>query len=94
VTIPNLAILLKNISSTTSRAHLTAWKLTSPSNLAWTPPPVRFLKANFDVDIRQYMKVVAAVLNCYDRNIIAEVSKKLPLLEVKASEAQSTLLAI
>jgi hypothetical protein len=92
-TIPDPSFLLKHISNT-SRAHLTAWKQTSPSNLAWSPPPKGFLKANFDVAIRQHMAVAAATLSDHDGNIIAAVSKKLPLLEVNAGEAQAALLAI
>lgn len=93
-TVPNPIILLKEHLVRTSQAHLTAWKLTSTSNLAWTPSHVGFLKANFDVAIRQHMAVAAAVLSDHDGNIIVAVSKKLPLLEVNAGEAQAALLAV
>lgn len=78
---PNPSSSLKTIL-TSVKAHLSAWDKISPSSNDWIPPSIRHYQANFDVEIRPQVVVVAVALSDHEGNIIATSSKRIPLLKL------------
>lgn len=74
----------------------TFWPGKTPllANLFGLPHRWVFLKANFDVAIRNGLAVAATVLSDSNGNIIAVVSKKHSLVDVNVCEAHATSLAV
>ncbi|XP_059440508.1 uncharacterized protein LOC132172957 [Corylus avellana] len=91
--VPDPVSCLKSISSMV-KAHLKAWLDSAFVPEAWSPPPLGFLKANFDVAIRPLFSVAAVVLNDHTGLIVAVCTKKLPHLDATVGEANAALLAV
>ncbi|GLT55501.1 hypothetical protein SLA2020_286170 [Shorea laevis] len=73
--------------------HQKAW---TAKNLleSWIPPPLGYLKINFDVAVRSNYMVAAAVISDHDGSLLRAAAKKLPLLDINAGEAHAALLAV
>ncbi|GLT52862.1 hypothetical protein SLA2020_261760 [Shorea laevis] len=77
----DITSLLKQINITV-KSHLQAWKNKLPTRSLWKPPPLGFLKANFDLAIRSKFSV-ASVLNIDETEmVIAACSWKLDSTKV------------
>jgi hypothetical protein len=77
--------------SSSLEQHLTAWRaLVSPS--LWFPPPLGWLKGNFDVAVRGNFSVAAGVISDASGNIIMAVTHKLSSSDALAGEAFAALL--
>ena len=74
--------------------HLQAWKASSFGQSIWQPPPIGFMKINFDVAINSYFSVTAAVLSNTSGDIISAFTKKLLSTEVNKGESIAALTGI
>lgn len=61
---------------------------------SWTCHPIGVLKLNFDVAVRNSFMVAADVIMDHVGEIILAFAKKLPLLDINASEANAALLVV
>jgi hypothetical protein len=84
--------VLKLIKITTLN-HLSAWNSSDLASSDWVPPPLGYLKVNFDVAIRPNFAVAASTLRDHEGNFLAVNSLKLPPMEVAMGEAHAALLA-
>jgi hypothetical protein len=73
--------------------HVTARRDCSLPSL-WVPPDVGWLKANFDVAVKDSFAVAAAVLSDDQRNIFAAATQRLFSTDVLQGEAAAALLAV
>lgn len=77
----DITSLLKQINITV-KSHLQAWKNKSPTRSLWKPPPLGFLKANFDLAIRSKFSVASVVNSDETEMVIAACSRKLDSTKV------------
>jgi hypothetical protein len=85
--------VLKLINNSVSH-HIAAWKSNTDCVDDWSPPPMGYLKANFDVAIRPQFAVAAAILRDHNGEILAACSQRLPHMDSNQGEAKAALLAV
>ncbi|GLT71435.1 hypothetical protein SLA2020_434520 [Shorea laevis] len=61
---------------------------------SWNPPPIGFIKFNFDVAVRRDFMVAAATVSDHDGSLLWATAKKIPLMDINAGETQAALLAV
>ncbi|GLT55002.1 hypothetical protein SLA2020_281580 [Shorea laevis] len=89
---PNFQSLVIQIKKTID-IHHQAW---TAKNLisSWNPPPIGFIKLNFDVAVRPDYMVAAVTVSDHDGSLIWATAKKIPCMDINAGEAQAALLAV
>jgi hypothetical protein len=89
---PNFQNLVIQVQKTID-IHQQAW--TAKDLIAsWNPPPIGFIKINFDVAVRPNYMVAAAIISDHDGSLLWATAKKIPLMDINAGEAQAALLAV
>jgi hypothetical protein len=79
-TTPDPKLVLKLINNSISH-HIAALKSNIDCVDDWSPPPMGYLKAKFDVAIRPQLAVVAAILRDHNSEVLAACSQRLPYMD-------------